>query len=83
MFVAFMGNPYPGIYISTNIYTSICLICGIHYQQKYLPTNQENFGYPQTLTPMNNNDSTVSVMEMTYDLIVNWRKYEFWYIFKQ
>lgn len=31
----------------------------IYYQQDYVPTNYENFGYPRTLSPTNKNDSTV------------------------
>lgn len=55
MLVAFVGNPCPRIYIPMNIHTSNCLlfmkIIRLHYQWNYVPTNQENFGYPRTLTP--------------------------------
>lgn len=42
-------------------------LCNIHlrsrtcYQRNYDPTNQENFCYSRTLTPMNKNDSTVTI----------------------
>lgn len=32
------------------------------YQRNYVPTNQENVGYPRTLTTMNKNDSTEFVL---------------------
>lgn len=52
IFVGFVG--------SHEVYTSIYLI-RIHlrkrttkYQQNYVPTNKENFGFPRTMTPTNN-----------------------------
>lgn len=58
-----LSNPFPQIYILKNVYTNICLISFklsqlIHYQN-YDPTNQENFSYPRTLTPINKKVSTV------------------------
>lgn len=32
------------------------------YQRNYVPKNQENVGYPRTLTTMNKNDSTEFVL---------------------
>lgn len=37
MFVVFVGNPCPVIYIPMNVYTSICLIC-IKIISNLLPT---------------------------------------------
>lgn len=55
MFVAFMDNSYPQIYIPKNVYTSICLIpikmIPNLLPKKYVPKNQENFCSPWTLTP--------------------------------
>lgn len=73
IFVAFMGNPLWRIYIPTNIYRSISLIfikknSQLHYQPNFVPTNQENFGYPRTMTPknINKNNYTVLVHGCTY-----------------
>lgn len=57
MFMAFMVNSCPRIYIPTDLCTSICLIHCIYlqnktcYQQNFVPMNQEHFGYLRTLTP--------------------------------
>lgn len=65
MFVDFVGKPCPGIYIPWNLYTINCLMINelswLHYQRKYVPTNQETFGYQQTLNPTNKSDSTVNL----------------------
>lgn len=64
LFVAFMDNPCPWIYIPMNIYTSICLlfikIIPNLIWIKLPPHKPEKFWlYPWTLTPMNKNESTV------------------------
>lgn len=65
MFMALVGNPCPQIYILTNIHTSVC-VTFIHEielatNKNNDPTNQDSFCYPRTLTPMNKNDSTVTI----------------------
>lgn len=63
LFVTFMGNPCTWIYIPTNLCSSICLV--FNYKIKLAtdkirsPKNQENFGSPWILTPLNKNDSTL------------------------
>lgn len=66
MFVAFVGNLCPQIYIPTNVYIYIyASICLIFFYKIKLATNekktQEKFGYPWILimTPTIKNDSTV------------------------
>lgn len=43
---------------STNVQTIICLTLKLSrtcYRRNYVPTNQDHFGYPRTLTPRNKN----------------------------
>lgn len=63
MFVAFVSNPYPRIYIPTNVNIDKHFF-NIHLNFSKLAThkityqkNQENFGYPWTLAPTNKSDS--------------------------
>lgn len=57
MFVAFLGNLCPRIYIPrTYIQSDVLYLLKLSWfcnQRNNVPTNQENFGYPPTLTPMN------------------------------
>lgn len=59
MFVAFLGRHCEQIYIPTNVHCICKHMSNIYsrnrtrYQQNYIPTNQENFDYPWTLTPSN------------------------------
>lgn len=63
MFVAFRSIPCPRtcthtICTPTNVHTIICLTLKLSrtcYQWNYVPTNQDHFGYPRTLTPRNKN----------------------------
>lgn len=52
----FEGNRCPRFYISTKRITNICLkvflkLPRFWYQRNIVPTNQNNFRYPRTLTP--------------------------------
>lgn len=57
-FVAIIGNPCPRIYIPRNVniiqafvkYRYLSKLSQLHYQQNYVPMNQEIFGYPWALT---------------------------------
>lgn len=47
-----------------HVYKCLCNIYSRNrtcYQRNYDPTNQENFCYSRTLTPMNKNDSTLTI----------------------
>lgn len=67
IFMAFMGNPCTWIYIPTNLYKIFCLIfikiIMITPPKKLHPHDEENVGYPWTLTPTIKNDSTVLVLQ--------------------
>lgn len=58
MFVTLVCNPGPEFYLHNNT-------C---YQQNYVTTNQELFGYPWTLTPTDKNDSTVLNKNKNFDV---------------
>lgn len=71
MFVGFVNNSCPWIYIPMNLYTItfsyLLRFSHLHYQWNYVPTKQENLGYPWTPTPTNKNDSPVYLQ--IYDTI--------------
>lgn len=48
-------------------FTSSSTYIHLHYHRNYVPTKQENLGYPWTLTPTNKNDSPVYLQ--IYDTI--------------
>lgn len=47
------------LYPNEPMYNHLSNLSWLQYQQNNLPTNQDNFVYPQTLTSTNKNDSTV------------------------
>lgn len=61
MFLDFVGEPYPWIYIPTNIKELPCIVLmqQTSCPQKYVPTNQQNFDNTWKLAPTNKNNSTV------------------------
>lgn len=84
MYVAFVGNPCPSPQpVSTNLYTSLFNIYLIYQIYPDCTTNEitspgtkEIFGYPRSLTPTNNNDSTVPCIwsisfQKSYLMIIN------------
>lgn len=75
MFVAFLGNSCPQIYLPANVYAITCLIFQILLSnlRNYVPTNQKISGYPPTLTPRIKMSpqltASTSVLTCEYDIV--------------